>query len=214
MRARFRMRRPARAWTVEGAIACAAATLLLAIGLTAHALNPVPPPRIEDRVPQDLLWPLILSCNAGSIGPIVNLSYDQAGRIDISVGIFDDRAAGSIIMVDDRPAVDEAASARLRECLSSYRLETRAADVRATSAERLLIYDWTMRWEAPCLSGHGFPSRVPDVSAFIDTHQAPWYLLTATREWQAGEFDVDRLLAARRACAPVPPFLAAKGVGW
>jgi hypothetical protein len=133
--------------------------------------------------------------------------------VDLTVAVLDPDAPYGTPLLDEHgeAVVDEAASRAIEECLSARRLEVPTNYRHATAAERLLIYDWTVRWQAPCVVARDFGVDVPPFEHFVAPDRAPWFLLS-NRDWLAEEYDFDAVLAARRACEPVPPFLA--GVGW
>jgi hypothetical protein len=166
-------------------------------------------------VPEDLLWPLVLSCGAGAVTPIVGITADGDGRLELDVGTIDEeRGDGSLLVDDDGiPVVDEEQSRRMDECTSAYRVDLSRDYRSATDAERLLIYDWAVEWQAPCLEAHGYEVTVRPYSSFVDRDSIAWFLLS-DRDWVQEQYDFDDVLAARLACPPVPPFLAADGVGW
>ena len=212
------MRRSERMTSVLGLLlVVSAAALAVGAAGVGHAPRAEPPASAAERVPEDLLWPWVASCGAGVRTPLVGVSYDDDGVVDISIGVLDpDAPYGTILMEEsDQPAVDEAASQQIEECLSAHRaLGTPDNYRQATAAERLLLHDWTARWQAPCLRGHGYVFDIPDITHFQNPHEVWWFLLS-TQDWSdVDELDFESLLDARLACQPVPPFLAAEGVYW
>jgi hypothetical protein len=111
--------------------------------------------------------------------------------------------------------VDDAASQAINSCLSAHRLAPAPRTYReGTAAERLLLYEWTARWQAPCLRAHGYEFDIPDVERFLHPHEVWWFLLS-TYDWvDDDDLDFEQMLDARLSCDPVPPFLAAEGVYW
>lgn len=209
------MRRSERWTAVAGAVLIVAASAAALAALTVHGAATRDVVAADDRVPEDLFWPWVLSCQGGATTPIVNVTYDPQGAVDLTVAVLDPDAPYGTPLLDERgdAIVDEEASRAIEECLSTRRLEVPARYRPASPAERLLIYDWAVRWQAPCLDARGFVVDVPPVDGFVGPDQVPWFLLS-NRDWFAEEYDFDAVLAARHACEPVPPFLAADGVGW
>jgi hypothetical protein len=205
-----------RARTIVGtaitAFSLAVAVTVLVVGGIQRP-EPVVP---DDRVPDDLFWPWMLSCSVGTSLPLLNVSYDADGLVDVDVGALDPDAPYGTPLADENGdyVVNERASLAVEECLSAHRFDVSSGSYReATEAERLLLYDWTVRWQAPCLEARDLGAPIPSFEDFLDPHQAPWHLIS-NRDWFSEEFDFDAALAARHACEPLPPFLAADGVGW
>lgn len=190
--------------------------LVMTVVLAVHgARAPTPAESDPTLVPEDLLWPLLLSCGGGEITPILNLAADDEGRLEFDIGELDEQLGDGSLLLDGngRPVIDEVQSRRMRDCTSRYRVELRRDFRAATDAERLVIYDWTIDWQAPCLEARGYEVTVLPFNFFIDRDNAAWFLL-ANRDWTQERYDFDDVLAARQACPPVPPYLAADGVGW
>jgi len=208
------VRRGERITARTGGVAVVAAAVLACGALIVQGAAPVTPRPVEDEVPEEIFWPLVNSCTAASEGPLVGVLFDQDGAILPDVG-YSDAENGIRTDAQGIPVVDEAASARLRGCLSSYRVQFSPRNARqSTAGERLLIYRWTATWQVPCLSAHGIRSTTPPPAQMLDPQSsAPWLLL-ASRDWVPGSYDFDAVLAARRACDPIPPFLTADGVYW
>lgn len=217
MRRGERMKRVRHPWALAGWCAVVALAVATGVGLASHAPAEVAPARADDRVPEDMLWPWVNSCGAGPSAPVVGITVDADGAIDLSIGVQDPEAPYGTPLMDenDRPVVDEAASQEIEECLSAHRVGERPSNYRqATPAERIMLHDWTARWQAPCLRGHGYDFDIPDLAHFVNPHEVGWFLM-ATRNWSEEEdLDFERVLDARLACEPVPPFLAAEGVYW
>jgi len=205
-----------RARTIVGTTITAFSLVVVVTVLVINGTQVSSPPSTDDRVPEDLFWPWMYSCSVGTSLPLLNVSYDTEGRVDVSVGVLDPDAPYGTPLADENGdyVVDEGASRAVEECLSAHRFDIPPGSYReATAAERLLIYDWTVRWQAPCLEARDFGGPIPPFENFLDPHQAPWHLIS-NRDWFSEEFDFDAALAARHACEPLPPFLAADGVGW
>jgi hypothetical protein len=81
----------------------------------------------------------------------------------------------------------------------------------------MVLYEWSLAWQQPCLAARGIETEVPPLRDFLDEQTIPWYLLQQyiwdDPERPATE-DFDALLAARLACPPMPDSLEASGVGW
>lgn len=211
------MRRSERITRVLGLVLVVSAVVAISTVLVTHAPHGTAPAHADDRVPEDLFWPWVASCGAGIRTPIVSFGSDADGFVEVEVGTLDPDAPYGTPLMDEagRLVVDEAASQWVEECLSAHRVAESPRDYRqATAGERLLLYDWTARWQAPCLRGHGYVFDIPDVAHFQNPHEVWWFLLS-TQDWaDADELDFESLLDARLACQPVPPFLAAEGVYW
>lgn len=210
------MRRSERITMVRGLVLVGVVIVAVSGALVAHAPRGTAP-QAHDRVPEDLFWPWAASCGAGIRSPLISFGSDADGRVEVEVGTLDPDAPYGTPLLDEtgRPVVDEAASQQVGECLSAHRAAERPRSYRqSTAAERLLLYDWTARWQAPCLRGHGYDFDIPDVTRFQNPHEVWWFLLS-TEDWtDSDEFDFESLLEARLACEPMPPFLAAEGVAW
>jgi hypothetical protein len=211
------MRRIRHPWALAGwglAVAAAIATCLVLAG---HTPSRAAPASADDRVPEDLFWPWVASCGVDIRRPLVNVGYDGDGLVDISVGMLDPDAPYGTPLTDenDSAVVDEAASQAINSCLSAHRLAPSSRTYReATDADRLLLYDWTAGWQAPCLRGHGYDFDIPGVEQFFHPHEVWWFLLS-TYDWtEDDDLDFEQMLDARLNCDPVPPFLAADGVYW
>jgi hypothetical protein len=211
------MRRSERMRTIVGAVIVAAAALAVGAALAGHAPHAAASASADDRVPDDLFWPWVASCGVGVRTPLITASYDENGVVDVSVGVLDPDAPYGTALVDenDRPVVDEATSQEIEACLSAHRAVGTPDNYReATSAERLLLFEWTARWQAPCLRAHGYDFDIPDVEHFLNPHEVWWFLLS-TYDWvDDDDLDFEQMLDARLSCDPVPPFLAAEGVYW
>ena len=191
------------------AVLAATGIVALAAGSVAIALLGLRPPSrtvdVDAPVPQDLMWMWITSCVNPGGGPtefaLIDLTFDPDGVPTVELGEITEDGNGSV----DAALTDDANS-----CLSA-----RSVDISqgrsASPAERALIYEWTRRWQAPCLAARGFDVTVQPRSDFLDPNNAPWYLLNT---FDTGFLDMDTLLEARFACAPMPAFLAQQGVGW
>lgn len=202
-----RVRRGAAA--IAGAILVAsvvAAATLLAI----HAAAPNPRAASDDRVPLDLSWMWVRECLPdGGVGwLVVSGMQDSEGVATVQLVPFD----GTQPEFDENGdvVVDAQTTAEVNACLAQRTFEPFRSDRQARPAERLLLVGWVAGWEAPCLRARGFDVETPAVAALLDEQQVSWFLLDQ-QDWAV---DFDTLLAARRACAPVPPFLADRGVGW
>lgn len=211
------MRHSERMRAVTGAVVVAAVAVAVAVGLAGHAPHAVTPASADDRVPEDLFWPWVASCGVDIRRPLVSMGYNEDGVVDISVGMLDPDAPYGTPLTDENgnAVVDDAASQAINSCLSAHRLAPAPRTYReGTSAERLLLYEWTARWQAPCLRAHGYEFDIPDVEHFLHPHEVWWFLLS-THDWiDDDDLDFEQMLDARLSCDPVPPFLAAEGVYW
>jgi hypothetical protein len=145
------------------------------------------------------------------------VGYNEDGAVDLSVGKLDPEAPYGTPLTDENgnAVVDDAASQAINSCLSAHRLAPAPRTYReGTAAERLLLYEWTARWQAPCLRAHGYEFDSPGVEHFLHPHEVWWFLLS-TYDWiDDDDLDFEQMLDARLSCDPVPPFLAAEGVYW
>lgn len=211
------MRHSERMRTVAGAVVVAAVALAVAVGLAGHAPHAAAPASADDRVPEDLFWPWVASCGVDIRRPLVSVGYNEDGVVDLSVGMLDPDAPYGTPLTDENgnAVVDDAASQAINSCLSAHRLAPAPRTYReGTAAERLLLYEWTARWQAPCLRAHGYEFDIPDVERFLHPHEVWWFLLS-TYDWiDDDDLDFEQMLDARLSCDPVPPFLAAEGVYW
>src|SRR5690606_6083959 len=149
-----RMRHSERMRAVTGAVVVAAVAVAVAVGLAGHAPHAVTPASADDRVPEDLFWPWVASCGVDIRRPLVSMGYNEDGVVDISVGMLDPDAPYGTPLTDENgnAVVDAAASQAINSCLSAHRLAPAPRTYReGTAAERLLLYEWTARWQAPCL---------------------------------------------------------------
>jgi hypothetical protein len=203
--------------TVAGAVVVAAVAVAVAVGLASHAPHAAAPASADDRVPEDLFWPWVASCGVDIRRPLVSVGYNEDGVVDLSVGMLDPDAPYGTPLTDENgnAVVDDAATQAINSCLSAHRLAPAPRTYReGTAAERLLLYEWTARWQAPCLRAHGYEFDIPDVERFLHPHEVWWFLLS-TYDWiDDDDLDFEQMLDARLSCDPVPPFLAAEGVYW
>lgn len=211
------MRHSERMRTVAGAVVVAAVAIAVAVGLAGHTSSRAAPASADDRVPEDLFWPWVASCGVDIRKPVVSVGYNEDGVVDLSVGMLDPDAPYGTPLTDENgnAVVDDAASQAINSCLSAHRLAPAPRTYReGTAAERLLLYEWTARWQAPCLRAHGYEFDIPDVERFLHPHEVWWFLLS-TYDWiDDDDLDFEQMLDARLSCDPVPPFLAAEGVYW
>lgn len=211
------MRHSERMRAVTGAVVVAAVAVAVAVGLAGHAPHAAAPASADNRVPEDLFWPWVASCGVDIRRPLVSVGYNEDGVVDLSVGMLDPDAPYGTPLTDENgnAVVDDAASQAINSCLSAHRLAPAPRTYReGTAAERLLLYEWTARWQAPCLRAHGYEFDIPDVERFLHPHEVWWFLLS-TYDWiDDDDLDFEQMLDARLSCDPVPPFLAAEGVYW
>lgn len=168
---------------------------------------------IEDaRIPDDMVWPWVSQCiEQVGLGPnygTTSFTVDPDGVMTAEFGTWDDE--GVVIP-------DEAATAAVGPCISSRKtVPMDDSWHQATLAERVAIYDWTVREQQPCLAVRGIDVRLPPFEEFLRQDSVPWYLLQQYMWTTSGGLvdDFDVLLEARLACPPVPAYLAARGVGW
>jgi hypothetical protein len=199
------MRRRMPVVAVLGAFAALAAGTLAAI----VAVSPQPEPRAVDEdpmIPADLTWAWISDCvpwpNTVNFG-VTAFSIDDEGVATLELGFADE--AGEITVDPERTAAANA-------CVQARRVDPAIGTRPATEAERALIYDWTVRWQGPCLASRGFDVRPALRRDFLDAHQVAWFLLDRYSDNSFIPFDT--MLEARLACSPMPPYLTADGVGW
>ena len=157
-------------------------------------------------IPADLTWAWVSNCvpwpNTVNFG-LTAFSIDGDGTATVELGFADE--AGEI-------TVDVERTAEANACVQARRVDPAAATRSATAGERALIYDWTIRWQAPCLASRGFEVGPALRRDFLDSHQVAWFLLDRYSDNRLIPFET--LLEARLACSPMPPFLTAEGVGW
>ncbi len=165
-------------------------------------------------VPEDMAWTWLQFCEQNAdveLGSAMAwISTDADGALDVQYGTMDDEGT---LDIDTELTEVIGSCTEQRKVLVDPDRPSRLA----TTAERLAIYDWAVRWQQPCLAAHGYEVGIQPPSAFVDETTVPWYLIdqyiwTGT-DGLAG-LDFDALLAARLACPPVPARLAAQGVGW
>lgn len=164
------------------------------------------------RIPSDLVWRWVVHCmqrsdEASSSSPM-SYSVDDDGELSVTFGWADDQGH---VTVDPRmAAVTEA-------CIDEKTVEPASSVTRSpTQAERLVLYDWTLERQQPCLAERGMNAPVAPRSDFLDEQNAPWYLLdvyVSSQRQRGIGIDFDTLLKARLACPPIPASLAAQGVG-
>lgn len=184
--------------------ALAAGTLACVIAAGAQ-----PEPREFDQgtvIPADLTWAWVSNCvpwpNTVNFG-LTAFSIDADGTATAELGFADE--FGQI-------TVDPERTAEANACIQVRRVDPAAVMRPATEGERALIYDWTIRWQAPCLAARGFDVHPARRSDFLDAHQVTWFLLDRYSDNRLIPFDT--LLEARLSCSPMPPFLSAQGVSW
>lgn len=190
---------------VLGAVAAVAAGTLAAV-VTVGAQPDARAVAADAVIPADLTWAWVSSCvpwpNTVNFG-LTAFSIDEDGRATLELGFADDE--GEI-------TVDPERTAEANACVQARRVDPAVGTRPATEAERALIYDWTIRWQAPCLASRGFEVGPAQRRDFLDAHQVAWFLLDRYSENRQIPFGT--LLEARLACAPMPPYLSADGVGW
>lgn len=211
------MKRVRHPWVLAGWGVVVATAIATGLVLAGHTSSRAAPASADDRVPEDLFWPWVASCGVDIRRPLVSMGYNEDGVVDLSVGMLDPDAPYGTPLTDENgnAVVDDAASQAINSCLSAHRLAPAPRTYReGTSAERLLLYEWTARWQAPCLRAHGYEFDIPDVEHFLHPHEVWWFLLS-THDWiDDDDLDFEQMLDARLSCDPVPPFLAAEGVYW
>jgi len=165
-------------------------------------------------VPEDMAWTWAQYCEQNSeveLGTAMAwISTDADGRLDVEYGTMDDEGT---LIVDQHLTEVIGACVEQRAVLVDPDRTVRPA----TTAERLAIYDWAVRWQQPCLAAHGMDVGVQPPRDFVDETIVPWYLIDhyiwTGSDGLAG-IDFDALLEARLACPPIPAYLVAQGVGW
>jgi hypothetical protein len=191
------------------AVLAASGIVALGVGSVAVALLGLrPSPETADLdapIPQDVMWVWITSCVNPGGGPtesvLIDLALDDDGVLTVELGEM---------TADGDGVVDAELTADANSCLSARSVDI--SQVRpASPAERALIYEWTRRWQAPCLAARGFGVTVQPRRDFLDPNDAPWYLLNS---FDTSFLDLNTLLEARFACSPMPAFLEQQGVGW
>lgn len=182
----------------------------VAMAMASPRSSPVP---IEQAaIPEDMVWSWVSQCvEQAGLGPnfgTTSFSVNADGVMTAEFGTWDDE--GNVIP-------DDAATALVSGCIGSRTMIPMNDTWRQTTlAERLAIYDWTIREQHPCLAVRGIEVRVPPLQEFLREDAVPWYLLQQYMWSASGGLvdDFDVLLEARLACPPVPASLAARGVGW
>lgn len=184
----------------------------VAVSLTDAAPDGGPAPDTS-RIPSDLVWRWVVHCMQphGEASSAIPISYTLGDDGDLSVefGWTDDQGH---VTVDPRMA------AVTKECIDEKTVDLASSPSRRpTQAERLVLYDWTLERQQPCLAERGMYALIPPRADFLDEQTAPWYLLNEYASSQQARgigLDFDTLLRARLACPPIPAYLAAQGVGW
>lgn len=192
-----------RLGTILGALAafaiCATATGIVVAGALAS------PPReatsVDDTIPFDLGYAWAISCLPDGVRLSAATSF--------LIGANGALTAEVVVVTEQGVTIDTAATEATNDCLAAAKLGPDERRRGAKYAERSVIYDWARQWEVPCLSAHGVEVALPERSAFFGDGPTQWNLLD-----QRLDLDFGTLLAARRACPPLPPFLADDGVGW
>jgi len=175
----------------------------------------------DDAIPQDLVWPWVNQCiEQADLGPIAGVSYfsvDAEGGMRVEIGEFG--TDGTPVLDDDgNQVIDQVASEVVGACVATRRIVPDDSVYRdASPAERMQLYDWSVRQQQPCLASRGIEVEVQPLRDYLDPRTVPWYLLSQyvwTDPAGIVDDDFDVLLEARLACPPMPPYLAAQGVGW
>ncbi len=196
--------------------AAALATVMVVVLATRAASAPAAAEGDDDQrvVPTDVIGFLVQKCVErvpdGGDAFLYETRIAPDGVMTAKLGtpemIHDD---GSI--TDFIPDVD--ATSTVNACLAEERVEPRREWRAPTAGERLLVYDWMHRWELPCLAARDLEFVPPPFTAFVgDGDSFPSYVLSQIDP--RGGPEVDAVLDARMACAPMPPFLRDNGVGW
>lgn len=201
------------------AVAALAAGTVVAICVGAVAVSATNPdsgerpgPADASRIPTDLVWRWVVHCmqlsdEASSAVP-VRYSLGDDGELSVEFGWAD--AQGNV-------TVDPRMAAATEECLAEKTVGPPNSVIRGpTRAERLVLYDWSLERQQPCLAKRGITTLVVSPTDFLDEEAAPWYLLNAyasSLQERGIGLDFDTLLAARLACPPIPGYLAGRGVG-
>jgi len=164
------------------------------------------------RIPTDLVWRWVVHCMQphGETSSAVPLSYSLGadGALSVEFGWVDDHGHAT---------VDPRMAAATKECIEEKKVEASPVGRSPTQAERLVLYDWTLERQQPCLAERGMYALIPPRADFLDEQTAPWYLLneySSSQQARGIGLDFDTLLRARLACPPIPAYLAAQGVGW
>jgi hypothetical protein len=183
------------------------------IGVAGAAPHAEAIPIEEAEIPDDLTWEWVVHCGRevgfDFYGSNVGAEYgtDGAGTLEVLIGSYD---------TDGRTTYDYELSAAINACVGTRRVaEVSTLWREATPADRMAIYGWAVDRQQPCLAARGIDTRLPPLTDFLDEQTEPWYLLLQYI-WDDPEnpvVDFDTLLAARLACPPTPPYLAAQGVG-
>jgi hypothetical protein len=180
----------------------AAAALAIGVQPSSHPDSPDPGSSV---LPADMVPLFVEHCSPPDEGGAYLRQYVQR-----SWSIDDDAVVHVQLSYLDgagRLVVDEAASATADDCLSERRVVDDDVDRYPNPAQLLVIRDWFWTSEAPCLSAHGMPLNSPDVEQMLHPRMILWYLRPI-----GGDFESE--LAARLACAPLPPYLENAGVGF
>lgn len=167
----------------------------------------------DARIPGDLVWTWVQHCELTTgveLGSNLGwFSTEEDGELVVEYGTMDD---------EGEMTVDEEITAVVGACITTRQIDLDGEYVRnATTAERIEIYDWAVRWQKPCLAAHGMDVQLGSPRDFLDETVVPWYLLNQyvwTGTDGLADIDFDALLEARLACPPIPAHLAAQGIGW
>lgn len=163
-------------------------------------------------VPPDLTWTWVQHCELSSgveMGESMGwFSTSDDGELVVEYGTMDD---------EGHLDIDEGLTAIIAGCVDTRTVASESRMRPASTAERLEIYDWAVKWQQPCLASRGMDVQLAQPADFVDPNTVPWYLVDQyvwTGPQELADIDFDVLLEARLACPPMPPFLAAQGVGW
>jgi hypothetical protein len=200
------------ALAASGVVAVCVGAIAVSVSVTTATPGEGPVSADTSRVPPDLVWRWVVHCmqlssEASSAEPI-SYTVGDAGDLSVEFGWADDQGH---VTVDPRMA------AVTKECIGEKTVELVGSASRSpTQAERLVLYDWTVERQQPCLAERGMNARVGSRADFLDERAEPWYLLNsyaASQQERGLGVDFDTLLRARLACPPMPASLAARGVG-
>lgn len=202
-------------WSRRRAVGAGALMFTAAIAAVLLTQRPGPAPSASvdgEPVPSDLVGRFFQSCqkdvDRGSESA-ANLTIRPDGGVVAQIISFE-VATDAAGITTRTMAIHEEATAAVNSCLAERKAEVRREGRPPTPGERLLLADWVMRVEAPCLVARGVDAPLPEYSEFLDEESYPWYLLDSV----SIDMDFDKLLEIRRACPPMPEFLRSDGVGW
>lgn len=205
------MRRSERITAVVGAVLVTAASLGAGMVLSAHAVPRSSPVHDDRRLPADLVWHWLETCQRrlDIVGFGYSISQDEAGVLSVDLI---DHVGESL----DDPAL-ASVEQRINTCLTAYAFESIEGSFELwrdrDTPERLVMFDAYTRVVRPCLLLHGYETPPAVLNDYLDPRSAPWAdVYDSIRRTQTGAVvPFVELVDARRACG-VPTQFLARGV--